>query len=187
MPALRRAVRSLARPLVVGGALLAVGAGQAAAVALGGPLPDDVELTALPNGYSYATRDSDVLIGFQLQNTGAREVRLESLGADLPGLRLVDVVVAGDPVDYRAVGEGPDPLPAFDLRADAVAEITLVYRLEACAGVPEDRRPMPVVVRAGRADGTLLVPLPTAPSDEEDAGPDDEEQWQQVLVRDLCG
>ena len=187
MPALRRVVRPLARPLVVGTALLAVGAGQAAAVLLGGPLPDDAELTALPNGYSYATRGSDVLIGFQMKNTGARDLRLLDLGADLPGLRLVDVVGAGDPFDYRAIGEGADPLPPFDLRTDAVVEITLVYRLEACSSVPDDRRPMPVAVRAGRADGTLQVPLPTAPADDEDAGPDDEDEWQQVLVRDLCG
>ena len=168
-------------------ALLAVGAGQTAALLVGGPLPDDAGLTALPNGYSYATRGSDVLIGFQMQNTGGRELRVLDLGADLPGLRLVDVVGAGDPFDYRAVGEGPDPLPPFVLRDDAVVEITLVYRLEACSAVPEDRRPMPVAVRAGRADGALQVPLPTAPSDEEDAGPDDEDEWQQVLVRDLCG
>ena len=187
MPELRRVVRVLARPLVVGAALLAVGAGQAAAVLLGGPLPGDVGLTALPNGYSYATRDSDVLIGFQMQNTGARELELLGLGADLPGLRLVDVVGAGDPFDYRSVGEGADPLPPFVLRKDAVVEITLVYRLEACSAVPDDRRPMPVTVRAGRADGTLQVPLPTAPADDEDAGPDDEDQWQNVLVRDLCG
>ena len=187
MPDLRRAVRPLTRPLVVGGALLAVGAAQTAAVVLGGPLPDDVDLTALPNGYSYATRGSDVLIGFQMQNTGGREVRLLGLGADLPGLTLVDVVGAGDPFDYRAVGEGADPLPAFDLRKDAVVEITLVYRLEACSAVPDDRRPMPVAVSTGRAEGTLQVPLPTAPSDDEDAGPDDEEEWQNVLVRDLCG
>jgi hypothetical protein len=168
-------------------ALALLGAAQAAAV-LTAPLPGGAGLTALPNGYSYATRgDSEVLIGFQMRNTGDRPLRLLDLGADLPGLRLVDVVGSGDPFDYRSAGEGEAALPPFRLAADAVVEITLVYRLEACSSVPEGRRPMPVRVRSGQADGTLKVPLPTAPSDDEDAGPDDEDEWQEVLVRDLCG
>ena len=53
--------------------------------------------------------------------------------------------------------------------------------------MPSDERTVPVSVRVGRASGVLDVPVPGAPSEAVDAGPDDLEPWQQVLVRDLCG
>lgn len=176
------------RPLLVAAALLAVGVGQGVAVTRTPELPAGIELTALPNGYSYATRDDRlVVVGFQMQNTGDVGVRLRDLAADLPGLELADVVVSGEPFRFMSAGEGAEPVPPFDLEPGVVIEVSLAYRLVACPKVPEDSRPMPVAASVGRARGLLQVPLPTAPADDEDAGPDDEEQWQRVLVRDLCG
>ena len=167
-------------------ALLAVA--QGVAVARGGPLPAGAAVTALPNGYSYATRDGRVVvIGFQLRNSGDRALEVLDLAQDLPGLTLQDVVVSGEPFEFSSAGEGEAALPSFRLDRGTVVEVTLAYRLSACPQVPEDPRPLPVRVRAGRATGTLAVRMPTAPSDEADAGPDDEDEWQSVLVRDLCG
>ena len=167
-------------------ALLAVA--QGVAVARGGPLPEGVALTALPNGYSYATRPGlEVVIGFQLKNTGDRPLQVTDLAADVPGLELQDVVVSGEPFEFAAAGEGAAELPAFRLERGTVVEVALTYKLGACTEVPDEPRPLPVEVRAGRGSGVLAVRMPTAPADDPDAGPDDEEEWQRVLVRDLCG
>lgn len=180
-------VRSF-RPAAVGVALVLLACAQALAVARGGPLPPDAELTALPNGYSYATREGRVAVaGFQLRNTGAVALRVRELTAELPGLELQDVVVSGEPTLYRAAGEGPAALPEFDVEPDEVIEVLLTYRLTACPKVPKDTRPLVVRAAAGRSRGVLRVPLPKAPSEEPDAGPDDEVEWQRVLLRDLCG
>jgi hypothetical protein len=174
--------------LSVGSALALLGVAQGVAVARGGPLPAGVAVTALPNGYSYATReDRLVVIGFQLRNSGDRPLQVLDLAEDLPGLVLQDVVVSGEPFDFSSAGDGDAALPAFRLGRGTVVEVTLSYRLSACPQVPEDARPLPVRVRAGRATGLLRVDMPTAPSDEAEAGPDDEDEWQSVLVRDLCG
>lgn len=176
------------RPLLVGVSLLALGAAQATALVRETPLPEQAAVAALPNGYSYATRPNRLLVlGFQLRNTGSLPLRVRDLGADLPGLRLDDVVVSGEPFRFSSAGEGAAPLPEFGLDPGVVVEVALVYELESCAAVPGDVRPMPLLASAGRAEGLLRVPLPTAPADDPDAGPDDEEQWQKVLVRDLCG
>jgi hypothetical protein len=171
----------------VGLALTLLAVAQGVAVARGGPLPGGAELTTLPNGYSYATRDRVVVLGFQLQNTGELPLRVNAIAGDLPGLALEDVVVSGEPFDFDSAGEGDQPLPAFVLPRGTVVEVTLSYRLQACSQVPADVRPLPVQARAGRGQGVFAVAMPTAPSDDPDAGPDDEEQWQTVLVRDLCG
>lgn len=174
--------------LTVAAALALLAVAQGVAVARGGPLPEGVALAALPNGYSYATReDRIVVIGFQLRNDGDRELEVLDLAQDLPGLELRDVVVSGEPFDFDSAGEGEAALPAFRLERGTVVEVTLSYRLAGCPQVPQDPRPLPVRVRAGRSAGLLQVRMPTAPSDEPDAGPDDEEEWQSVLVRDLCG
>lgn len=176
------------RPLLVVVALVVLGLGQALAVARGGPLPEDAELTALPNGYSYATREGRTAVaGFQLQNTGDVALRVQDLTAELPGLELQDVVVSGEPTRYMAAGEGPGPVPEFDVAPGVVIEVLLTYRLSACRAVPQDRFPLFVTASAGRNGGVLSVALPTAPSDAVDAGPDDEVEWQRVLIRDLCG
>lgn len=178
----------LLRPASVGVALLLLAAGQALAVARGGPLPGDAELTALPNGYSYATREGRLAVaGFQLRNTGGVELRVRELTATLPGLELLDVVVSGEPTLYRAAGEGPGPVPELDVAPGDVIEVLLTYRLSACPKVPQDRYPLVVRASVGRSRGVLRVALPTAPSEEPDAGPDDEVEWQRVLIRDLCG
>lgn len=172
----------------VAGALALLAMAQTVVVVRGGPLPAGAALTALPNGYSYATRDDLVVVlGFQLQNTGDRPLRVTEVAADVPGLQLQDVVVSGEPFDFASAGEGPAPLPAFELARGTVVEVTLAYRLTACPQVPQDPRPVPVRVRAGRSSGVLAVRMPTAPADDPDAGPQEEEQWQRVLVRDLCG
>lgn len=176
------------RPVPVVVALVLLGVGQALAVARGGPLPADAELTALPNGYSYATREGRVAVaGFQLQNTGGVRLRVEELSVELPGLELKDVVVSGEPTRYMAAGEGPGPVPEFDVAPGDVIEVLLTYRLSACPKVPQDRYPLVVRASAGRDGGVLRVALPTAPSEAVDAGPDDEVEWQRVLIRDLCG
>lgn len=174
--------------LSVASALALLAVAQGVAVARGGPLPAGAAVTALPNGYSYATRaDRLVVIGFQLRNSGDRALEVLDLAEDLPGLVLQDVVVSGEPFDFGSAGDGDAALPAFRLDRGTVVEVTLSYRLSACPQVPEDARPLPVRVRAGRAGGLLRVDMPTAPSDEPDAGVDDEDEWQSVLVRDLCG
>lgn len=176
------------RPLAVGGALALLALGQAVAVARGGPLPAVASLTALPNGYSYATLDGRTAVaGFQVRNTGPVALLLRDLTTSLPGLELEDVVLSGEPTDYAAVGAGSGPLPALEVAPGDVLEVLLTYRLTGCTQVPQDARPLLVRASAGRDDGVLRVALPTAPADDPDAGPDDEEQWQQVLVRDLCG
>lgn len=172
----------------VGLALALLAVAQGVAVARGGPLPGSAELTALPNGYSYATRDDRVVVlGFQLQNSGGLPLRVDDVAGDLPGLALEDVVVSGEPFDFDSAGEGEQPLPSFLLPRGTVVEVTLSYRLQSCSQVPSDVRALAVQTRAGRSQGVLAVAMPTAPSDDPDAGPDDEEQWQTVLVRDLCG
>ena len=175
-------------PLLVGVSLLALGAAQAVAVTRDRSLPPEAAVVALPNGYSYATRENrQTVIGFQLRNTGSVPLQVRDLGADLPGLRLVDVVVSGEPFKFSSAGEGEAPLPAFPLEPGVVVEVSLVYELKSCGAVPIDERPMPLLASADGGEGRLDVPLPTAPADDPDAGPDDEEQWQNVLVRDLCG
>ena len=173
--------------LVVAVALGLVAVGQAAALVRTPPLTEDVGISALPNGYSYATRGSALLFGFQLVNDGDRDLRVLDLGRRVEGLEILDVVVSGEPFAYMTAGEGPDPVPAFRLERGTVVEVTLVYRVTSCRDVPAAGRALTVVARDGRSEGRLQVPLPTAPSDDEDAGPDDEDQWQQVLVRDVCG
>ena len=181
-------MRRIGATASVAGALALLAVAQGVAVGRGGPLPAGAAVTVLPNGYSYATReDRVVVIGFQLRNTGDRALQVLDLAQDLPGLVLQDVVVSGEPFDFSAAGDGDAPLPAFRLDRGTVVEVTLSYRLSACPQVPEDPRPLPVRVAAGRATGVLQVQMPTAPSDEADAGPDDEDEWQSVLVRDLCG
>ena len=181
----RRRRPRLATAVAVALALLAVGQGAAALAPRG--LPDGAVLSALPNGYSYSTQGRQVVLGFQLTNDGTRSLRVSSLGGDLPGLSLVDVTVSGEPFDYASVGEGAAPLPAFALSPGTVVEVRLVYLLEACNAVPREPRPMPVVVSTDGGSGTLRVALPRAPSSDADAGPDDEDEWQVVLVRDVCG
>jgi hypothetical protein len=175
-------------PLLVGVALVALAAAQAVAVTRDRALPAAAAVAALPNGYSYATRPNRLMVvGFQLRNTGSVPLRVRGLGADLPGLRLADAVVSGEPFAFSSAGEGKAPLPPFALDPGVVIEVTLVYELRSCGAVPTDLRPMPLLATADGGAGRLDVPLPTAPADDPDAGPDDEEQWQNVLVRDLCG
>ncbi len=173
-------------PVAVAVALAAVAAGQVAAVLRPQPLPATASVEALPNGYSYATEGDRLLVGFQLRNAGDVGLRVVAIGADLPGLQLVDVAAAGQPFDFAAVGEGAAPLPEFALRGGTVIEVTLVYRVRSCAAVPRDEQLVPVTVIAGRAEGVLPLLLPRAPAAAVDAGPDDEDPWQQVLVRDVC-
>ena len=185
MDLLESSRRRVGAPAGVAAALVLLAAGQAAALAPR-PLPEDVRLSALPNGYSYTTDGKQASIGFQLTNAGSRPLRVESLGDDLPGLSLVDVSVSGEPFDFDVAGDGEQPLPSFELEAGTVVEVRLVYRLRACSAVPRDTRPMPAEVRQGRRTGTVPVELPRAPSSDPDAAPEDEDEWQVVLVRDLC-
>jgi len=168
-------------------ALLLVAGGQAVELLRPRALPGDVAVEVLPNGYSYLTAGDRVQVGFQLRNSGPVPVEVVDIGAALPGLALADVVASGEPFRFSAVGTGEQPLPAFELRPGTVIEVNLVYRLEECADVPAGERTVPVTVRVGRADGVLDVPVPGAPAEAVDAGPDDVEPWQRVLVRDLCG
>ena len=180
--------RRRASPGLVGAALVALAAGQAAALLGPRALPPAVALEALPNGFSYSVLSGDTTqLGFQLRNSGDRLLRVSTVASDLPGLDLVDVVASGEPFAFTEVGAGSDPLPAFDLPAGTVIEIGLVYRVESCELVPRDARPVPVTVETGRSRGTLALALPGLPAEAVDAAPDDEDPWQQVLVRDLCG
>lgn len=176
---------TLLAPVAVAVALAAVAAGQAAAILRDQPLPDEAQVEVLPTGYSYGNDGDRLLVGFQLGNTGPA-VRVEQVGADLPGLRLADVIASGAPFDYRAAGEGAGDLPAFDLAAGEVVVLTLVYELQACSSVPADTRLVPVSVRTGRAVGTLGVALPSLPAEEPGAAEDALDPWQRALVRSLC-
>jgi hypothetical protein len=176
----------LSAPLAVALALAAVSVGQAVTVLRPQPLATGAAVEALPNGYSYAVDGELAMIGFQLRNGGERAVRVLGIGADLPGLRLVDVGASGEPFRFELVGVGPEPLPAFDLPPGTVIEVNLSYRVGRCADVPGDDRPVPVRARTGRGEGVLALRLPGQPAEAIDAGPDDEDPWQRVLVRDLC-
>ena len=167
-------------------ALLLVAGGQAVELLRPRALPAAVAVEVLPNGYSYLTEGERVQLGFQLRNSGPVPVEVLDIGAALPGLALADVVASGEPFRFSAVGAGDQPLPAFELPPGTVIEVNLVYRLQACADVPAGERTVPVTVRVGRATGVLGLPVPGAPSGAVDAGPDDLEPWQRVLVRDLC-
>jgi hypothetical protein len=171
---------------VVAVALVLLGGGQAAAVRAVGDLPGDVALAALENGYSYGTTDRLATLGFQLVNSGDRAVRVVDVGRSLPGLELVDVVAGGSSLAGEVLGAGSDPLPEFPLATGDVVELTLVYDVADCAEVPTTRAPLPVEVQAGRARGTVLVPLPTSVAADPDAPPGAMDEWQQVLVRDVC-
>lgn len=183
-PRLRRQLTRRTRLTAV--ALALVAAGQGLALAEDRSLPDDVGLAALENGYSYATLGEVAVIGFQLRNPGDRSVTVLDVGSDISGLELVDVVVSGGPVDFREAGEGEQPLPAFVMDAGEVAELTLRYAVRSCSAVPVADQPVPFRLRAGRRTGTVGVAIPKAPSESLGAGPDDEDPWQRVLVRDLC-
>lgn len=168
-------------------ALALLAAGQAATVLRPRDLPPGASLQVLPNGYSYGT-DADVAsLGFQLRNDGRRTLEVLAVEAALPGLDLVDVVASGEPFRFTAVGAGADRLPPFVLTPGTVIEVNMVYRVRRCADVPRDDRDLVVRAAVGWGRGALDVPLPGQPSDAVDAGPDDEDPWQQVLVRDLCG
>lgn len=170
----------------VGAALFVLAAGQLAAVAQSRTLPAGASVEALPNGFSYATTEDRVQLGFQLRNDGERVLTVTGLGTDLPGLELLDVVASGEPFGFAAVGGGSGPLPRFDLTPGTVIEINLVYGLRSCLAVPRDARTVPVIVRAGLSRGVLDLALPGLPSEAVGARPDDEDPWQRVLVRDLC-
>jgi hypothetical protein len=172
---------------VVGAALVLLAAGQTGALLLPRDLPPGASVEVLPNGFSYATTGDTAQLGFQLRNSGDRSLRITAVGTDLPGLELVDVVASGEPFGFTAVGAGGEPLPEFDLTTGTVIEINLAYSLGSCGAVPRDSRPVPVTARTGRSRGVLAVPLPGLPADAVGSGPDDEDPWQQVLVRDLCG
>jgi hypothetical protein len=173
-------------PLAVAAALLVLAAAQATAVLRPQMLPAGASVEALPNGYSYATDGDRVVVGFQVRNNGDRDLEVVDIGAGLPGLELVDVTASGEPFRFEIAGGGTAPLPAFDLTTGTVIEVNLVYRVLRCADVPRDDRALAVAARTERGQGVLPLPLPRLPSDAVDAGPDDEDPWQQVLVRDVC-
>ena len=172
--------------LAVGVALVLVGAGQAAAVLRTPPLDDDVRLTVPKEAFGFTTAGRDVTVSFQLRNTGERSIRVTGVGRALPGLELVDVVASGSPVQFRSVGTGDGPLPAFALPPGDAALLSLTYRLTGCNDVPRDLRPVPIAVRDGRSRGVRPVALPQLPDDAAEATDADVVEWQQVLVRELC-
>lgn len=173
-------------PFAVALALAAVAAGQAAVVVGPRELPGGTSVQALPNGYSYGTDGDRAVVGFQLRNDGERSLRVVAIGTDLPGLELLDVVASGEPFRYDVVGVGAAPLPPFDLATGTVIEVNLVYRVRRCSEVPRDDQAVPVTAGTGWSRGVLALLLPRQPAAAVDAGPDDEDPWQQVLVRDLC-
>lgn len=181
----RRRVRWSA-PLVVAALLLTLAAAQAAALLWPRGLPADAAVEALPNGFSYATDGDTAVVGFQLRNSGGRDLRVLSIAADVPGLELVDVTASGEPFRFETVGAGTVVLPAFDLPATTVIEVNLRYLVRRCGEVPADDLPLLIAARAELGEGLLAVPLPGLPSEAVDAAPDDEDPWQRVLVRDLC-
>lgn len=187
MDLLEAAVRR--RPSIAAGVATALGllaAGQVVTLVRTPALPSGVTVEVLPNGYSYSTAGDAVRLGFQLRNSGRTTVQVTGIGADLPGLALADVVASGQPFRFTAVGAGPGALPPFSLTAGTVIEVNLVYRVRRCREIPVDARPVPVALAVGRARGIRSVPVPGLPSEAVDAGPDDEDPWQQVLVRDVC-
>lgn len=174
-------------PLAVAVALAGLGVAQALALTSEFPLPDDVALDVPLEGYAFATESDPAVVTFQLRNAGSRLVRVTGVGAEVPGLQLVDVSAAGEPTGFRAVGAGPAALPDFDLAPGAVVVLHLSLRGLSCEEVPADLRPVSVDLRTGRRVGSVQVPLPSLPDDGALADPDDETPWQRVLVRDLCG
>lgn len=176
----------LLRPLVVGLCLAALAAAQTAA-ALRLPLPlEGVELRSTKENYAFTADGRVLTVSFQLRNEGREPVRVIGIGEDLPGLELVDVVAAGEPLGFRSRGAGDDDLPPFRVTPGTAVVVAMTYQLVACASVPETPRPVPVAVRDGRSRGTVRAALPQLPDDTAGAGTDDLAEWQSVLVRELC-
>ena len=176
----------LLRPLTVAAALAVLAAAQAvAAVRLPVPL-ETVDLVVTKENYGFLTDGREMTVTFQLRNDGPRPVQVRGIGADLPGLDRVDVTGSGEAFGFRAVGDGPAPLPPFVLAPEGIVVVGVTYRLAACTAVPDDARPLPVQVRDGRARGTVRVPLPQLPDDGAEASADEVLEWQSVLVRELC-
>lgn len=174
-------------PLAVVVGLAALGVAQALALTGQLPLPDGVALDVPLEGYAFATENDPAVVTFQLRNAGSRLVRVTGVGAEVPGLQLVDVSAAGEPTGFRSLGAGPTALPEFELAPGAVVVLHLSLRAVSCAQVPADQRPVSVDVRTGPRAGSVQVPLPSLPDDGALAGPDDQTPWQRVVVRDLCG
>lgn len=172
---------------VVAAALALLALGQVAAVARTPPLPDDAQVAVPKEAFGFTTLGQDLTVSFQLRNTSDRRLRVTAIGEPLPGLELADVVASGSPVEFKLVGTGDAPLPAFAIPPGDAALISLTYRLTACDDVPEGPRPVPVAVEDGRAEGLRTVALPQLPDDADGAADEDVVEWQQVLVRELCG
>lgn len=171
----------------VAAALAGLAAGQTAALLRTPALPADVALVVPKEAFGFTSVGPELTVSFQLRNAGERAVRVTDVGRPVPGLALADVVVAGSPVRFRSVGAGAAAVPAFALAPGDAALVSLTYRLTACNEVPADARPVPVAVQDGRARGTVRVALPELPDDADGAADEDVVEWQQVLVRALCG
>ena len=167
--------------------LLLLAVAQVVVVSRTSPPLQGAVLTVPKEAFGFGLDQRDVTVTFQLRNDSDRPLRVAGVGEPLPGLELVDVVASGSPLGFRESGRGPGPLEEFELEPEAVALLALTYRLAGCGQVPAGPQPVPVDTRDGRARGTVRVPLPQLPSDAASAGPEDVTEWQQVLVRELCG
>lgn len=167
---------------VVAVALVLLAGGQAAAVRSPAELADSAGLEVLESGYSFASDGTRATVGFRLLNSGGEPVEVRAAGNDAPGLLLVDVVASGAPVGFAAAGEGEALLPAFDLPPGDPVILQLVYEVQDCLLVPSTPLLVPVRVQVGRAGGVVEVALPRLTGE----GPEDQLEWQEVLVREVC-
>lgn len=148
-------------------------------------LPSGIELAALDTGYTAGALGTEDLLVFQLSSTG-REVTVEGVGEDVPGLQLLDVTALGEATGGRQVGAGPDPFPEIEL-PEGVLVLALRYRATECLGAGDARTTVPVRIAAGRARGTVLVPLRGYPDEAPDGTQLPDLSWSQQLARGVCG
>ena len=185
MDVLESSPAPLRLPVVIGAALALLAVGQLGALVRTPGLPDDVGLEAEPFGYGFLTEGDQATVFFNLTNRGERRLRVLAVGRDGPGLELVDVVASGAPLGFRAGGEGDEPMPRFTLPPGETIVLRLVHRV-GCADVTDAAFPVPLRLQQGRAKDVVTVALPRLPDDAEDAGPDDEVEWQTAMVKELC-
>lgn len=168
-------------PLALAAVMLLLLGAEAAVLARSATLPDDVRVEVLEGGYVVTTLDRPSLVTFQLRSTG-RPVQVRGLELAAPGLELTDAVVSGEAVGFRRLGEGPGPLPPFELSGGAT--VVMNFAATDCAAIDDKRYPVRMRVTTGLRRGTLPLPLRDYPDLTGNNGPD--LRWQQVLGSALC-
>lgn len=168
-------------PLALAVVLLLLLGAEAALLVRSTTLPDDVRIEVAEGGYVVGTLDSPSLVTFQLRSTG-RAVLVRDVALSAPGLQLTDSAVSGESVGFRRLGDGPAPLPDFELREGVT--LILTFAATDCAAIDDGSYPVRMAASAGLRSDTVLLRLRDYPDLTGQDGPD--LRWQQVLASALC-